>query len=253
MTDSGRILQASKVFGCFEEIMDGNLMLSNGSDEGPEAVSPHFEMTIDFVDEWLGRNVEALVINNVCVRLSDKENGLVHPEAAAIPVIEALDEADDDSEEAEVSAEAAVMEVVESEEEEEEPDDETPEVPSFAIHAEASVSETVEAEEEKEAGDEVPAIAAFELSRQASLLETAEAEDEEAPASQESLEVPSYSAQVEPAEEKRIVWPPFEDEEEEEEEEEPAETPSHSYALSQSTSEPKTDDHRNGETDYFRF
>ena len=87
MTDSGRILQASKVFGRFDEIKDGNLMLSIGSEEGSEAVSPHFDMTIDFVDEWLGRNVEALIINNVCIRLTDKENGLAHPEVATLPTV----------------------------------------------------------------------------------------------------------------------------------------------------------------------
>ena len=238
MTDSGRILQASKVSGCFGEIMDGNLMLSTGSDEAPEAVSTHFEITIDFVDEWLGRNVEALIINNVCVRLSDRENDLVFPEAPTIPTMEAAEEADeapivDTDEHAEVSAEAPVMEVVEPTDEEE-----------------ADEEDEAADEEEEEAGAEVPAIAAFELSRQASLLETAEAEDEEAPASQEPLEVPSYSAQVEPAEEKRIVWPPFEDEEEEEE---PAEASSHSYALSQSGSEPRTDDYRSGDQEPFRF
>ena len=245
MTDSGRILQASKVFGCFEAIEDGSLMLSNGSEEGPEAVAPHFEMTIDFVDEWLGRNVEALIINNVCVRLSDRENGLAYPETAAIPTMEAAEEADDaimDSQEQGdcEEDEASVMEVVEPVEEEE--DDESLEAPSVEIHAEA--------DEEEEAGDKVPAIAAFELSRQASLLETAETEDAEVPASQEPLEVPSYSARIEPDEEKRIVWPPFEDEEEEEA---PAETSSPSYALSQSGSEPRTDDYRSGEAEHFRF
>ena len=233
MTDSGRILQASKVSGYFGEISDGNLMLANGSEEVPEAVSTHFDITIDFVDEWLGRNVEALIINNVCVRLTDKENGLTYPEVATFPAMEATEEADetptvdshehdDDSEHTEVSAEATVMEVA-------------------------------EADEEEEAPNETPAIAAFELSRQASLLETAESEEpeeEEATASEESAEAPSIAAEVEKSEERRIVWPPFEDEEEEEA---PAETPSHSYALSQSSSEPKTDDYRNRETEHFRF
>ena len=224
MTDSGRILQASKVFGRFDEIKDGNLMLSNVSEEGLEAVSPHFDMTIDFVDEWLGRNVEALIINNVCIRLTDKENGLAYPEAATFPAMEATEEADetpiidahehdDDCEHGEVFAEAPVMEVVESVEEEE-PDDEAPEVPSFAVQAEASVIQAVEAEEEQ-------------------------------------AELPSFAAQVETADTKRIVWPPFEDEEEEEAP--PGETASHSYALSQSSSEPKTDDYRNRETEHFRF
>ena len=230
MTDSGRILQASKVFGQFEEIRDGNLMLSNGSEEDPEAVSPHFEMTIDFVDEWLGRNVEALIINNVCIRLTDKENGLAYPEAATFPAMEATEEGDetpiidahehdDDCEHAEVSAEAPVMEVAED-------------------------------NEEEEAATEVPAIAAFELSRQAPVSAAVEAEEEEEPA-EEQAELPSFAAQVESADTKRIVWPPFEDEEEEEAP--PAETPSHSYALSQSSSEPKTDDYRNRETEHFRF
>ena len=226
MTDSGRILQASKVFGRFDEIKDGNLMLSIGSEEGSEAVSPHFDMTIDFVDEWLGRNVEALVINNVCVRLTDKENGLAYPEAATFPAMEATEEGDetpiidahehdDDCEHAEVSAEAPAIEVVESGEDEE-PDDEAAEVPSFAVQGEAPVIQAVEAEEEEE-----------------------------------QAELPSFADRVETAETKRIVWPPFEDEEEEEAP--PVETPSHSYALSQSSSEPKTDDYRNRETEHFRF
>ena len=199
MTDSGRILQASKVFGRFDEIKDGDLMLSNGSEEGLEAVSPHFDMTIDFVDEWLGRNVEALVINNVCVRLSDKENGLAYPEAATFPAMEATEEAD----------ETPIIDAHEH-------NDEAPEVPSFAVQAEAPVIQAVEAEEEEE-----------------------------------QAELPSFAAQVETADTKRIEWPPFEDEEEEEAP--PAETPSHSYALSQSSSEPKTDDYRNRETEHFRF
>ena len=225
MTDSGRILQASKVFGRFDEIKDGNLMLSNGSEEGLEAVSTHFDMTIDFVDEWLGRNVEALVINNVCVRLSDKENGISHPEVATLPMVEAPEEADDtpiidaheddDCGHAEVSAEAPAIEVVESGEDEE-PDDEVPEVPSFAVQVEGLVIQAVEAEEEEE-----PA------------------------------ELPSFANRVETPETKRIVWPPFEDEEKEEAPS--VETPSQSYALSQSSSNPRTDDYRNGETEHFRF
>ena len=233
MTDSGRILQASKVIGCFEEIMDGNLMLSNGSEEGPEAVSTHFDVTIDFVDEWLGRNVEALIINNVCVRLTDKENGLAYPEVTTVPAMGDAEEADETP-------------TVDSHEHDDDPE-------HTEVSAEAAVMEVAGADEEEEADNETPAIAAFELSRQASLLETPESEEpeeEDAPASEESAEAPSIAAQAESAEERRIVWPPFEDEEEEEA---PAETSSHSYALSQSSSEPKTDDHRNRETDYFRF
>ena len=224
MTDSGRILQASKVFGRFDEIKDGDLMLSNGSEEGLEAVSPHFDMTIDFVDEWLGRNVEALVINNVCVRLSDKENGMAHPEVATLPTVEAPDEADDtpivdahehddDCEHSEVSAEATVTEVVEPVDEEEA--GEAPEVPSYEVHAQAPAVESVEDTEAKE-----------------------------------QAELPSFAAHVESAEIRRIEWPPFE---EEEEEAPSVETPSQSYALSQSSSNPKTDDYRNGETEHFRF
>ena len=224
MTDSGRILQASKVFGRFDEIKDGNLMLSNGSEEGPEAVSPHFDMTIDFVDEWLGRNVEALVINNVCVRLSDKENGLVYPEVAALPTVEAPEEADDtpimdthedddDCEHAEVSAEATVTEVVEPVDEEEA--GEAPGVPSYEVHAQAPAMESVE--------------------------------DTEA---EEQAELPSFAAHVESPEIRRIEWPPLE---EEEEEAPSVETPSHSYALSQIGSAPRSDDYRNGEAEHFRF
>ena len=230
MTDSGRILQASKVIGCFEEIRDGNLMLSNGSEAGAEPVSPHFEMTIDFVDEWLGRNVEALIINNVCVRLTDKENGLTHPEAPTFPAMEATEEPD----------EAPIIDAHEHDD-----DSEEAEVPA-EVPAEAPVMEVAENNEEEEAATEVPAIAAFELSRQASVSEAVEAEEAE-----EQAELPSFAAQVESEDTKRIVWPPFEDEEEEEAP--PVETPSHSYALSPSSSEPKTDDSRNGETDYFRF
>ena len=223
MTDSGRILQASKVFGRFDEIKDGNLMLSNGSEEGSEAVSPHFDMTIDFVDEWLGRNVEALVINNVCVRLSDKENGISHPEAATLPTVEAPEEGDDtpiidaheddDCEHAEVSAEATVTEVVEPVDEEEA--GEAPGVPSYEVHAQAPAMESVE--------------------------------DTEA---EEQAELPSFAAHVESPEIRRIEWPPFE---EEEEEAPSVKTPSQSYALSQSSSNPRTDDYRNGETEHFRF
>ena len=112
--------------------------------------------------------------------------------------------------------------------------------------------EVAEDNEEEEAATEVPAIAAFELSRQAPVIEAVESEEEEEqePA-EEQAELPSFAAQVESDDTKRIVWPPFEDEEEEEAT--PAETPSHSYALSQSSSEPKTDDYRNRETEHFRF
>ena len=228
MTDSGRILQASKVFGRFDEIKDGNLMLSNRlRRRASEAVSPHFDMTIDFVDEWLGRNVEALVINNVCVRLSDKENGMAHPEVATLPTVEAhrgeaddtpivdAHEHDDDCEHSEVSAEATVTEVVEPVDEEEA--GEAPEVPSYEVHAQAPAVESVE--------------------------DTA---------AKEQAELPSFAAQVETADTyDALSGLHFEDEEEEEAP--PAETPSHSYALSQSSSEPKTDDYRNRETEHFRF
>ena len=172
MTDSGRILQASKVYGCFGEIRDGKLLLSNGSEDEPEAVPPHFEVTIDFVDEWLGRNVEALVINNVCVRLSDRENGLAYPEVAALPTLEVPAEADDSPrmdahEHDEAHGEAPAMEAVEAAEEDE-ADDEVPEIPSFAVRGEAPVMETVESAEiesvesvaEDEAAAEPPPVQA---------------------------------------------------------------------------------------------
>lgn len=64
-----RIKSAYKVGGYFVKYEDGKLVIENPIEERYE-LTPAFDVPVSFLDTWLGRNVEALVVNNMVIRLS---------------------------------------------------------------------------------------------------------------------------------------------------------------------------------------
>ena len=64
-----RIKSAYKVKGDLVEYEDGKLIIQVGVG-AREELTPAFDVTVSFLDTWLGRNVEALVVNNMVIRLS---------------------------------------------------------------------------------------------------------------------------------------------------------------------------------------
>jgi hypothetical protein len=66
-----RIESAYKVEGFFERYQ-GQKLLIKGTNVYEE-LTPGFEVTISFLDSWLGNNVEALIINDMVIRLTMPE------------------------------------------------------------------------------------------------------------------------------------------------------------------------------------
>ena len=60
---------AYKVSGQFVALNESKLVISDGKNEPPEEVTPLFPLTIEFLDEWLGVNVEVLIVNGVGVQI----------------------------------------------------------------------------------------------------------------------------------------------------------------------------------------
>jgi hypothetical protein len=59
-----RITSARKIDRSFKSYSSQNLIIGN------ERCVPGFEVTLPFLDEWLGRNVQAFLVNDVVIRLS---------------------------------------------------------------------------------------------------------------------------------------------------------------------------------------
>lgn len=60
-----RIQSARKVSGMFTRYDEQKLVL----DDYKHLLTPGFEVTLDFLDKWLGWHVEAFVINDIVIRL----------------------------------------------------------------------------------------------------------------------------------------------------------------------------------------
>ena len=58
-----RIASARKVEGTFDAYRNGDLSIGIGY------YTPGFEVTLSFLDEWLGRNVDAFIVNDMVIRL----------------------------------------------------------------------------------------------------------------------------------------------------------------------------------------
>lgn len=58
-----RITSAHKTWGTFRGYDEGRLVIGN------EWCTPGFEVTVSFLDEWLGREVDAFIINDMVIRL----------------------------------------------------------------------------------------------------------------------------------------------------------------------------------------
>ena len=58
-----RIESASKVYGNFSEFTDGKLLIDS------QLIVPGFEVTLDFLDKWLGDYVEVFLVNNIAIRI----------------------------------------------------------------------------------------------------------------------------------------------------------------------------------------
>ena len=65
-----RISSARKLSGHFAEYSNGKLLLNRYGNEPPEYLTPGFEVSIKFLDEWLGENVDAFLINDIVIRIS---------------------------------------------------------------------------------------------------------------------------------------------------------------------------------------
>ncbi len=63
-----RIESARKVLGTFERYSNGNLVIERGK-YSSAFVKPGFEITTSFLDEWLGRDIEVFVVNDMAIRL----------------------------------------------------------------------------------------------------------------------------------------------------------------------------------------
>ena len=71
-----RIESAHKVYGPLSTFRDGKLYITQHS-EGERLIVPGFEVTLAFLDEWLGRYVEVFVVNNIAIRIREKADGEV--------------------------------------------------------------------------------------------------------------------------------------------------------------------------------
>ena len=68
------IQEARKLYGVLYEVKDGQLVIYWHQEiEYEENLIPGFAITYDFLDEWLRRRVEVLIINGIAVRLKCTE------------------------------------------------------------------------------------------------------------------------------------------------------------------------------------
>ena len=65
-----RITSARKLGGRFSEYQNGKLNIDKYNNAEPEYLTPGFHVSIKFLEEWLGENVDAFVIDDMVIRLS---------------------------------------------------------------------------------------------------------------------------------------------------------------------------------------
>lgn len=72
-----RINQSRKDYGLFDEYKDEKLVLSSYQDY--VELTPAFDVTVQFLDKWLGKNVCAFVVNDlaICLREYGNNNQIV--------------------------------------------------------------------------------------------------------------------------------------------------------------------------------
>lgn len=66
-----RIDSAYKVYGTFQFYRNQKLIVHDNEEDIDLEIMPGFEVTVDFIDEWLNstRIIEVLVINDIAIRL----------------------------------------------------------------------------------------------------------------------------------------------------------------------------------------
>jgi hypothetical protein len=70
-----RTESARKIYGVLSEYRDGKLVISARRGGLVGYIVPGFEVSLDFLDSWLGKsNVEVFVINNIGIRIKDLNN-----------------------------------------------------------------------------------------------------------------------------------------------------------------------------------
>ncbi len=78
------VQSAFKLQGRLASIKDGKLQIEQYGNynevENVESVQPLFHIGFEFLEKWLDRFVEVLVINDVCVQLRDDMNHEIYPE-----------------------------------------------------------------------------------------------------------------------------------------------------------------------------
>lgn len=86
-----RIQSGYKVRGEFTEYREEKLMISPTAESygvipSPFEITPGFEVTISFLDNWLGRWVEALVVNDIVIQLRTFDEPMAeYPEPEDLP------------------------------------------------------------------------------------------------------------------------------------------------------------------------
>jgi hypothetical protein len=73
-----RIESAYKVSGWFKRCDEQKLILATNKVE--YKLTPGFEVSLDFLDNWLGNYVEAFVINDIVIRFRHYDEGFVSKE-----------------------------------------------------------------------------------------------------------------------------------------------------------------------------
>ena len=85
------IQDARKFSGNLYALQDGMLQMSyspyssDGYNEFTESVPPGFAITYEFLEEWLHRDIEALIINGVVVSIKDRQNHYIEYPPKAAP------------------------------------------------------------------------------------------------------------------------------------------------------------------------
>ena len=85
------IQDAHKVNGNFVAVRSGKLCLEQhrgyGDNLDEQLLTPLFPVTFEFLDTWLHKSVEALVINGVAVQIRDGYDGEIYPVAVPDNVV----------------------------------------------------------------------------------------------------------------------------------------------------------------------
>ncbi len=63
-----RIESCEKVSGKFERLVNGQLQIRNGGGEY-HSITPGFEVSLRFLDDWIGRYIDILVVNNIGIEI----------------------------------------------------------------------------------------------------------------------------------------------------------------------------------------